>query len=122
MSFWRMEADAVVAVKRSQRCCAQLVALLALRVSMPSMASTARPWRCEPSRMEMLMDSDSGFCASRPAITTMGTVSSGTMARGPATMYMTKMNSSTKGRSTKASRLALVMKSRTDSKSRRLLA
>ena len=49
-------------------------------------------------------------------------VNSGTQASGPATIHMTAMNSSTNGKSTSASSEALVMKSRTDSNSRRLLA
>ena len=91
-------------------------------VSSASIASTARPWRCEPSRIDSLVYLASGACASRPTSTTSGIVTSGTSASGPATTPITAMNSSTKGKSTSASSEALVMKSRTDSKSRRLLA
>ena len=72
--------------------------------------------------MDSLMERANGNCARMPAMTTTGMMVSGTTASCPATMCITVMNSRKNGISTKASRLALVMKSRTDSKSRRLLA
>ena len=72
--------------------------------------------------MDSLMERDSGTCAITPARMTTGMIVSGAMASRPATMCIAEMKSRKNGMSTKASRLALVMKSRTDSKSRRLLA
>ena len=60
VSFTLMDEAEVLAVYSSQRCCAHEVALLVFRVSMPSMASTARPERCELSFMDSLMWRDKG--------------------------------------------------------------
>ena len=89
---------------------------------MPSMASTAKPCLCEPSRMDSLMYLANGFCTKKPTKITIGIMTKGTMASLPAIRNITPTNSSKNGKSTKANKLALVMKSRTDSKSRKLLA
>ena len=122
VSLTLMEEAEVLAVYSSQRCCAQDVALLVFRVSMPSIASTARPERCEPSFIDSLMWRESGRCTTKPTITTIGMMVRGTSASLPPTMEITKINSNRKGKSTIVNKLALVINSRTASNSRRLLA
>ena len=122
VSLTLIDEAEVLAVYSSQRCCAHEVALLVFRVSMPSMASTARPERCELSFMDSLMWRDNGRWTMKPTMTTIGIIAKGTNASLPPTIEITKINSNRNGKSTKVNRLALVMNSRTDSNSRRLLA
>ena len=58
----------------------------------------------------------------QPARTTKGTTISGIKATGPATSQITAMKRKMNGRSTKAIKVPEVKNSRSDSKSRRLLA
>ena len=117
----RIDVAATDSVYHCQRCCANRYALLTFSVSSPSTASTARPWRCEPSFIDSRMLRASGACAAAPTINTIAIAATGITARGGAIAAITAMNSTTNGRSISAVSVAEVSTSRTDSKSRRLL-
>ena len=86
------------------------------------MASTASPERCDDSFIDSLMWRESGRCTKKPTIITIGMMVSGIKASLPPIIAITVTNSSKNGKSTKVSKLALVINSRTASNSRKLLA